>query len=432
VTASNNSFFQALRQAKPGFILECKKASPSKGLIRPDFDLAAICDAYSDYATCISVLTDEKYFQGSFDYLKTVTAQVKQPVICKDFFIDEYQVYLARLNGANAILLMLSVLNDKQYNKLANVAKRLKLSILTEVSNEQEMARALTLGANIVGINNRNLRDLSTDTRRTAQLAALIPADKRKNLVVISESGIYNHQQVQQISEVADGFLVGSSIMAQADIAGACKRLIFGEHKICGLGKPADAIAAYEYGATFGGLIFYPKSPRNVTVEQASNIVKAAPLSFVGVFVNETITKVADIAKQLSLAAVQLHGNEDEAYIQQLRPLLPVNCEVFKAKAVKDQLPQFNESADRFVLDTYHHNLPGGSGKSFDWQLLQQLPNDKRFMIAGGLNLDNVTQAAKHNAIGLDINSGVEDKPGDKNPEKIKQILTLITGVEKS
>ncbi len=427
VEPSQKSFFGALKQADVGFILECKKASPSKGLIREDFDLDAICEVYGRFASCISVLTDARYFQGSFDYLRQVTTQVKQPVICKDFFIDTYQVYLARYYGADAILLMLSVLDDHEYRELATLAHSFNMSILTEVSNEQEMHRALALDAEIIGINNRNLRDLSTDTRRTGELVTLIPAERRKDLVVISESGIYHHQQVKHLSKMADGFLIGSSIMAQPDIDQACRKLIYGEHKICGLGKAQDAIAAYENGATFGGLIFFAKSPRNVTLEQASEIVKAAPLDFVGVFVNEQIDKVAHTAKTLSLAAVQLHGSEDNDYIGALRPLLPEHCQIFKAKAIDTMLPSFDEAADRFVLDTYHKVLPGGSGKTFDWSLLEQLPQDKIFMLAGGLNLGNVAEAYRQSCIGLDINSGVEDAPGDKNPDKIREILAAIT-----
>lgn len=431
VEPSTNSFYQALKDKKeagtPGFILECKKASPSKGLIRPDFDLATICGGYQDYASCISVLTDERYFQGSFDYLKTVTGLVEQPVICKDFFIDSYQVYLARYHGANAILLMLSVLDDVEYQQLSTLALSFNMAVLTEVSNEQEMQRALALDAAIVGINNRNLRDLSTDTHRTLELVELIPADKRKELVVISESGINHHQQVKLLSQVADGFLVGSSIMAQDNIKAACQRLIVGEHKICGMTKPADAIAAAQYGATFGGLIFYAKSPRATTVEEAALTIAAAELDYVGVFVNELVERIVEIATVLKLAAVQLHGSENQAYIDELRALLPSTCQIWKARAVQDQLPDFDEVVDRYVLDTFHRNLPGGSGKTFDWSLLQQLPTDKLFMIAGGINQDNAVQALQHVSIGLDINSGVEDQPGHKSPDKIQQILTLIS-----
>lgn len=124
VKPSTRSFYHALQGARTVFILECKKASPSKGLIREDFDPATIAGIYKHYASAVSVLTDEKYFQGSFDFLPIVSAAITQPVLCKDFMIDPYQVYLARFYQADAILLMLSVLNDDQYRQLAAVAHR--------------------------------------------------------------------------------------------------------------------------------------------------------------------------------------------------------------------------------------------------------------------------------------------------------------------
>ena len=136
VTPSDRSFTQALRKHNPAFILECKKASPSKGLIRDVFDPAAIATVYRDYASAISVLTDEKYFQGDFTFLPIVRQAVHQPVLCKDFMVDPYQVWLARYYQADAILLMLSVLDDDQYRLLAEVAKTLQMGSLTEVSNQ--------------------------------------------------------------------------------------------------------------------------------------------------------------------------------------------------------------------------------------------------------------------------------------------------------
>ena len=211
-----------------GFILECKKASPSKGLIRPDFDVKAICQTYDKYAAAISVLTDEKYFQGKYEYLKTVTETVSCPVLNKDFFFDTYQVYLARYYGADAILLMLSVLSDDEYLELAEVAKKYNLNILTEVSNQEECERAIALNAKLIGINNRNLRDLSTDIARTFDFAPTLPNDR----LVISESGIYTHQDVKRLAPLCNGFLVGSSIMAEQDLEVACRRLILGENKV--------------------------------------------------------------------------------------------------------------------------------------------------------------------------------------------------------
>lgn len=171
VALSSRSFYDALQGTRTAFILECKKASPSKGLIRDDFDPEMIAGVYRHYASAVSVLTDEKYFQGDFAFLPVVSAAITQPVLCKDFIIDPYQIYLARYYQADAILLMLSVVDDEQYRQLAAIAHSLQMGVLTEVSNEQELERAIALEAKVVGINNRDLRDLSIDLNRTRELA---------------------------------------------------------------------------------------------------------------------------------------------------------------------------------------------------------------------------------------------------------------------
>ncbi|BDF94490.1 MULTISPECIES: bifunctional indole-3-glycerol-phosphate synthase TrpC/phosphoribosylanthranilate isomerase TrpF [unclassified Pseudoalteromonas] len=417
---TNRDFYQALAAPGTQFILECKKASPSKGLIREPFDLAEITGVYKNYASCISVLTDEKYFQGSFDYLEFVRSQVEQPLICKDFFIDEYQIYMARIYGGDAILLMLSVLDDSQYQSLANVAKSLNMAILTEVSNEQEVHRALALDAQIIGINNRDLRDLSTNLATTEKLRKLIPDDK----VVISESGIYTHQDVKRLAPLCNGFLIGSSLMAERDLERACRSVILGENKVCGLTRSQDAIAAYESGAVFGGLIFAPKSPRYVDLDCALQITQSAPLAYVGVFVNESIANVAEHATSLKLAAVQLHGQEDETYINQLRPLLPNNCQIWKAQAIKDSLPEPMSGIDRHLYDTHSDTQAGGTGKTFDWAILKEAKQP--FMLAGGLNADNIQGALYQGAHGLDLNSGVEQSAGKKCPNKLNDAFISI------
>ncbi|MGS0496674.1 bifunctional indole-3-glycerol-phosphate synthase TrpC/phosphoribosylanthranilate isomerase TrpF [Pseudoalteromonas mariniglutinosa] len=417
---TNRDFYQALAAPGTQFILECKKASPSKGLIREPFDLAEITGVYKNYASCISVLTDEKYFQGSFDYLEFVRSQVEQPLICKDFFIDEYQIYMARIYGGDAILLMLSVLDDSQYQSLANVAKSLNMAILTEVSNEQEVHRALALDAQIIGINNRDLRDLSTNLATTEKLRKLIPDDK----VVISESGIYTHQDVKRLAPLCNGFLIGSSLMAERDLERACRSVILGENKVCGLTRSQDAIAAYESGAVFGGLIFASKSPRYVDLDCALQITQSAPLAYVGVFVNESIANVAEHATSLKLAAVQLHGQEDETYINQLRPLLPNNCQIWKAQAIKDSLPEPMSGIDRHLYDTHSDTQAGGTGKTFDWAILKEAKQP--FMLAGGLNADNIQGALYQGAHGLDLNSGVEQSAGKKCPNKLNDAFISI------
>ncbi|MBB1291968.1 bifunctional indole-3-glycerol-phosphate synthase TrpC/phosphoribosylanthranilate isomerase TrpF [Pseudoalteromonas sp. SR41-4] len=417
---TNRDFYKALAAPGTQFILECKKASPSKGLIREPFDLAEITRVYKNYASCISVLTDEKYFQGSFDYLEFVRSQVEQPLICKDFFIDEYQIYLARIYGGDAILLMLSVLDDTQYQSLEKVAKSLKMAILTEVSNEAEVHRALALNAQIIGINNRDLRDLSTNLATTEALRKLIPDNK----VVISESGIYTHQDVKRLAPLCNGFLIGSSLMAERDLERACRSVILGENKVCGLTRSQDAIAAYESGAVYGGLIFAPKSPRFVDLDCAKQVMQSAPLAYVGVFVNATIADVVNHAQSLKLAAVQLHGQEDAVYINELRPLLPSNCQIWKAQAVKDSLPAPVNGVDRHLYDTHSDTQAGGTGKTFDWAILKE--TKQPFMLAGGLNPENIQGALYQGAHGLDLNSGVEQSAGKKCPNKLNDAFISI------
>jgi indole-3-glycerol phosphate synthase/phosphoribosylanthranilate isomerase len=159
-----------------------------------------------------------------------------------------------------------------------------------------------------------------------------------------------------------------------------------------------------------------------VTLAQAADIVAAAPLNFVGVFVNETAEQVAMTARELKLSAVQLHGDEDDEYLNKLRALLPNTTAIWKAYRVKDKLPVFSQLADKIVLDSYQQGLPGGTGVRFDWALLQQqfAQNfDNKLMLAGGLSPDNVAEALPLPVAGLDMNSGLESAPGVKDPAKI-------------
>ena len=424
---SDRHFYQALDQEQSVFILECKKASPSKGLIREDFDLDLIAGVYKNYASAISVLTDEKYFQGDFEYINKVREQVTQPVICKDFIVDPYQIYLARHYKADAILLMLSVLDDDAYQAYRDTAHSLNMGVLTEVSNEHELVRAIALNAKVIGINNRDLRDLSIDLNRTKELAVKIPEDR----IVISESGIYNHQQVKELSQFANGFLVGSSLMSQPNIDQACRKLILGENKVCGLTHARDAADAHKAGAIYGGLIFVEKSPRFVALEQARLVMSGAPLNYVGVFQNEDVELVAYTAKSLGLSAVQLHGDETPKYIKQLLAVLPKSCEVWKAHGISESLPDFEKyNVSKHVLDTRVGDQSGGTGKSFDWTLLdntQTATIDKNtILLAGGLNPDNAQQAALIGCAGLDFNSGVESEPGKKDADKLNRSFAAI------
>ncbi|RUO37186.1 bifunctional indole-3-glycerol-phosphate synthase TrpC/phosphoribosylanthranilate isomerase TrpF [Aliidiomarina shirensis] len=426
--------------AAPGaqFILECKKASPSKGLIRKHFDPVAIARVYASYAAAISVLTEPDYFQGDFAYLQAVSAQVNTPVLCKDFIFSTYQVDLARYFGADAILLMLSVLSDDEYRTLAARANQLGLHVLTEVSDADEMHRAAALKARVIGINHRNLRDLSVDLNRSQELAAIAP----ENALLIAESGIEQNSQVRSISPHVDGFLVGGALTAQDDIDLACRALIYGEHKVCGITSEAQALAARSAGAVYAGLIFAKRSPRAVKQANAEQICHVTGLNFVGVFsledyadigATESAQAIAELAIHLNLSAVQLHDVIDDRVIAELGQLFKAHentklIEIWHAHSVQAQQPALSTSAfaPEVARVLFDHGR-GGSGHTFDWQLLPVAQEQRqRIQLAGGLNRENIASAAAQGCRGLDINSGLERHPGHKDPAWLQQAFRTI------
>ncbi len=326
---------------------------------------------------------------------------------------------------------MLSVLSDEQYRLLASEAEQYALDTLTEVSNEEELKRALALGAPIIGINNRNLRDLSTDLAMTEYLAPKIP----EGTLIISESGIYSREDVRRLSPLVDGFLVGSSLMAEADLDLACRCLIYGNNKVCGLTREQDLLDAAKSGAVYGGLIFAAKSPRCVSRAHAAelcryNAEQPRKLAMVGVFVNESPAKMAELANELKLSALQLHGSESSEDIAKLKQLLEQNghqAEIWKAVPVNvdgGELPTLPEGADRYLYDSKSGDNFGGTGKHFDWQ--QGLAQRERAMLAGGLSPDNAALAATQGFFGLDFNSGVESAPGIKDRAALQAVFKQL------
>ena len=414
---TSRSLARALARPGARFILEIKKASPSEGTIRPGAEPRQLGRGYAGVADALSVLTDGPHFGGSARDLTAARTAFDGPILAKDFFIDLRQVAEARIAGADAILVMLSLLGDAEARAMIDEARRFAMDALVEVHDESEMRRALALGAPLIGINNRDLRDLKIDPATTERLARLAP-----DRLLVSESGIGSRNDVERLSCHVDSFLVGTSLMRADEPAQAARELIFGRTKLCGLNSGATLSAARP--AAFAGFVFVPGTPRHVTAEEAAPLagaVRRSGMLPVGVFRDAPSGTVADIATLLNLHAVQLHGQEDRGYVRALKGQLPRDCEVWTALSVGRQ-PLASRGGDRLVFD----NADGGSGRSFDWKVVERHPDLGRALVAGGIGPDNARAARSLGAYAIDVGSSVDIRPGVKSVEKIAALFESL------
>lgn len=400
--------------AEPGarFILEIKKASPTLGAIRSQADAGTIARGYAGVADALSVLIDGGFFGGSLDDLRAARAVFDGPILAKDFFVDPRQVVEARLAGADAVLVILSVLDDAEARAMIAEARRFGMNALVEVHDEPEMRRALALGAPLIGINNRDLRDLSIDLATSERLAALAP-----DRLLVSESGIATRADVDRLAGKVDGFLVGSALMRADDPGDAARALMFGRVKLCGVNRAEDVVAVA--AASHIGLVFVPETPRAITVDQAESLVGVGPKA-VGVFRNAPPVDVANAASRLSLHAVQLHGQEDADYVAGLRPLLPDGCEIWGSVDARHSLKR--DGVDRLLFD---HGA-GGTGQTIDWGLVKHHPDLPRALVAGGIGPHNVAAAAALGAYAIDLGSAVDARPGVKSADRITAVFDAL------
>lgn len=414
---TQRSLVKAIAKGGARFILEIKKASPSAGAIRVDGDPAALARGYAGVADALSVLCDRTFFGGSLDDLATARGEFDGPILAKDFLIDRRQVAEARIAGADAVLVMLSLLDDERALEMIVEARRLGMDALVEVHDEHEMRRAVSLGAPLIGINNRDLRDLSIDLSTTERLAPFA-ADH----LLVSESGIAGRTDVERLSPLVDAFLIGSSLMRASEPAQAARELMFGRTKLCGLNCGADVRAARP--AAFAGFVFVPGSPRHVTAQQAAplaGIARRSGVLPVGVFRDAPPSTVSDVATLMNLHAVQLHGHEDVEYVRALRLELPSSCEIWTVLSVGRE-PLTGRGGDRLVFD----NADGGSGRRFDWSLVADHPHLPRALVAGGIDPCNAPAARRLGAYAIDVGSAVDLRPGKKSADKIGALFDAL------
>ena len=447
-------FEAALRQQDFNFICEVKKASPSKGIIAEHFPYLDIAKEYEVAgAAAISVLTEPDFFKGDKKYLQEIASTVKIPVLRKDFIIDEYQIYQAKVWGASAILLICACLDVPTLTKFRELADSLGLSSLVEAHDEVEVQMAIDCGARIIGVNNRNLKDFTVDVQNSVRLRNLVQDD----VIFVSESGLETPEDIQVLRDNNIGVaLMGETFMRSSNKVEKLSYLYGPTYytpkvKMCGISNVETIPAIVDAKPDYMGLVFAP-SKRQVTVEQAKTLVEelykqnvvgnnseaeqtepvtsldtasSETIKTVGVFVNETIENLLKIAEEVKLDVIQLHGDEDESFIQILKE--QSNVEVWKAVQVRsaaDAEKWIDSSADMLLFDAYHKDERGGTGEVFDWSALDEF--ERPFMLAGGIDSTNVARAIRTvRPYGIDISSGIETE-GVKDNEKMKAFTNIV------
>ena len=434
-------FEAALRQQDFNFICEVKKASPSKGIIAEHFPYLDIAKEYEVAgAAAISVLTEPDFFKGDKKYLQEIANTVKIPVLRKDFIIDEYQIYQAKVWGASAILLICACLDVPTLTKFRELADSLGLSSLVEAHDEHEVQMAIDCGARIIGVNNRNLKDFTVDVQNSVRLRNLVQDD----VIFVSESGLETPEDIQVLRDNNIGVaLMGETFMRSPNKVEKLTYLYGPTYytpkvKMCGISKVETIPAVVEAKPDYMGLVFAP-SKRQVTVEQAKILIEelhkqcinhydTKVVKTVGVFVNETLDNLVRIADTANLDAVQLHGDEDEAFIQSLKER--TNVEIWKAVQIRsaaDVEKWIDSSADILLFDAYHKDERGGTGEVFDWSSLDAF--ERPFMLAGGIDSTNVARAIRTvRPYGIDISSGIETN-GMKDDKKITAFTKIVKSI---
>ena len=393
-------------------------------------------------------MTEPDFFKGDKKYLQEIASTVKIPLLRKDFIIDEYQIYQAKVWGASAILLICACLDVPTLTKFRELADSLGLSSLVEAHDEHEVQMAIDCGARIIGVNNRNLKDFTVDVQNSVRLRNLVQDD----VIFVSESGLETPEDIQVLRDNNIGVaLMGETFMRSPNKVEKLAYLYGSTYytpkvKMCGISKVETIPAVVEAKPDYMGLVFAP-SKRQVTVDQAkilvselhkqyanrytrdavqwSNDVVQEFIKTVGIFVNETLDNLVTIAKEANLDVVQLHGDEDEAFIQSLKEC--TNVEVWKAVQIRsaaDAEAWIDSSADMLLFDAYHKDERGGTGEVFDWSSLDEF--ERPFMLAGGIDGTNVARAIRTvRPYGIDISSGIETE-GVKDDKKIKAFTNIV------
>ena len=391
------------RKYTGGLIAEIKRKSPSENHIG-DVDPVKQAKLYEKAgASAISVLCDNEFFGGSLEDLKAVSGAVDIPVLCKDFVIDEFQIYEARSMGADMILLIASVLSVEEMRRFKEIANELGMQCLCEIHNEQELKKAVEAGAQIIGINNRNLQDFSINLNLAEELADQIP----ENCIKVAESGMNSFADVPTN---VDGLLIGTAIM-RAPFADLKIKELIGKPllKICGIRMVEDSRLCEELGVDMVGLNFVPSSKRYLK-DAKSVRAELKNTKAVGVFMDQSLEEVNALAEKYDLDLIQLSGDEDYAE-DCIRP-------VIKGIKVGDQM---FHGAGFSLIDG---RLPG-SGQRVEYGKIES-----GMILAGGIDPENALGILEeYNPLGIDLASGIETD-GEVDANKIKKMIRIVNSLK--
>ncbi len=443
IPSDGAGFLAALRAGGPRVIAEIKHRSPSAGTILsgerrswpfepPDGParmgpaIRAVARAYRrGGAAAISVVTEPDFFGGDLGWLPEVKRVSGLPVLMKDFVVDETQLDLALSLGADAVLLIVAALDDVTLTRLHAAARERGLAVLVEAHDEEEIGRALEAGAEVVGLNARDLRTFRVDLDRIVALGRRLPS----RVVRVAESGIHSPADAERLAAAGfDAFLVGESLLRSGDPARALRTLRSEgatEVKVCGVTREEDLVAAEELGADWIGLNLSSRSPRQVSVQRARTLREASRFAkgIVAVVAGSSVAQAQAIVGEVRPDALQWHDDFSA------RTGLDVPVPVWQAVRVgKDSLGEAAAwPADVLLLDAAHVSLAGGTGETWDWRLLSHFPAERKVFVAGGLSPENVAGAiAVCSPSGVDVASGVESGPGIKDSTKLAAFLAAV------
>lgn len=410
----------------PIFIAEIKPKSATEGILY-EGDFVKLAQEYENAGVdAISILTDQPSFGGSLKLLHDVSQSVNLPILRKDFILSKIQIIESLKNHADAMLLIVSLLDQQKLSDLINFSYELGLVPIVEVVSEKELDTAIKAGAKIIGVNARNLHTLDVDYENALEVLKKIP----RSITPLLFSGIKTQSDVQKAVDFgAKGILVGTSLLKAKNVQAKIKELknnfII---KICGVKDIPSAERVIKYSPSMVGLIFVPNSIRCIDFKTAKEISKLAHkqnISVVGVFQNQPVEQIINLVKTIPLDYVQLHGGEDASYCKQIS--VPIIKKI-TLENVKEKINKYKNVVNIFLVDRPKQ----GQGSLVNKDEVRKLSEKYNVMVAGGLNKDNVGNIIRKTGKslqGIDVSSGVEKVVGEKDEKLVSKFIEQARGI---